>query len=248
MTKPRVGIFSLTCCEGCQIEILNLEDQLLDIVSLLDIKSFRLGQSNNVLEKMDVAFLEGSVSTEEDLERTKEIRKHADVLIALGTCACTGGVQAVKNFGKKKDIEKSQFGDKQPVDIVAIAPSALSEHVDIDMEIKGCPIDNREFVEVLKHLLQGIKPYQREWPVCVECKKNENPCLLDSGYICMGPITYSGCDSVCPSNSLYCIGCRGVMHDSNVESFTKNLIERGHKKSEIKQALQTIYGKNERLK
>ena len=130
----------------------------------------------------------------------------------------------------------------------SVKPSAIGKHVKVDFEIKGCPIDNREFVTILKQLLLGVKPYQREWPVCVECKENENPCLLDEGRICLGPVTYAGCDAVCPGNALYCVGCRGIMHDSNIKAYVKNLKERGHSITSIKNAFHMIYGENQRHK
>ncbi len=245
MTKPKVGIFSLTCCEGCQIEILDLEDVLLDIVDKVEIVSFRLAKGKNINDNFDIAFLEGSVSTKEDMERTMDIRKKSRVLVALGSCACTGGVQAVKNFQNKKSVEKAVFGARMP-DIEHVDPAPISKYVDVDYHIRGCPIDNNEFVEILKQLLLGVKPYQREWAVCVECRAKENVCLLEKGKICLGPISYSGCDAVCPSNGLECIGCRGIMDDSNIKAYVKMLKEKKHSISSIKDAFTTIYGENKR--
>jgi len=247
MTKPRVGIFSLTCCEGCQIEILDLEDILLDVIEKIDLLSFRLAKAEDISQDFDVVFLEGSISTKEDLEKTHKIREKTKVLIALGTCAATGGIQAVKNFQKKKEVEKAVLGSAK-LDMEIVEPMAISEAVDVEFEVKGCPIDNSEFVEILKLLLLGAKPYQREWPVCIECRIRENNCLLDEGKICLGPVTYAGCDAVCPTNKLHCIGCRGIMHDSNIKAFCKMLKDRDHKITDIKEAFQTIYGKNSRLK
>jgi len=246
MTKPKVGIYSLTCCEGCQIEILDLEDMILEIANVIDIVSFRLAKEQNLSVPVDIGILEGSISTQEDLERTREIRDKSKVLIALGTCACTGGVQAVKNFQNKKTVEHAQFGGSK-VDMPTVEPMPISGAVDVDLMIRGCPIDRKEFVEILIQLLMDVKPYQREWPVCVECKVKENPCLLNEGKICLGPVSYSGCDAVCPSNGLHCIGCRGIMHDSNIEAFVERL-KKDHKIADIKEAFQTIFGAEPRLK
>ena len=245
--RPRVGIFSLTCCEGCQIEILNLEDVILQVAEKIDIVSFRLAKEKDQAENFDIAFLEGSISTEEDLMRAKEVREKSSVLVALGSCACTGGVQAAKNFMKKSDVEKAVYG-KSKLDISFAEPAALSEHITVDHEIKGCPIDNREFVSILKQLLLGCTPYIREYAVCVECKIRENACLLDYGKICLGPISYAGCSAVCPSNGLECIGCRGIMKDANIKSFVKMLKNRTHKIKDIKEAFHMIYGRNPKLK
>lgn len=247
MTKPKVGIFSLTCCEGCQIEILNLEDILLDVVEQIDIVSFRLAQDKNNDESFDLAVIEGSISTQEDLERAKAIRARAKTVIALGSCACTGGVQAMKNFMKQRSVEHAVYGKRMP-DITPVDPAPLSKHIEVNHEVRGCPIDNREFAEILKQLLFGLTPYQREWPVCVECRLQRNACLLEKGEICLGAISYAGCRAVCPSNGLACIGCRGIMHDANIEAFVSLLKKRKHSLARIRQAFQTIYGPNMRLK
>ncbi len=247
MTKPKVGIFSLTCCEGCQIEVLNLEDVLLDIVEKIDILSFRLAKAEDINTDFDIVFLEGSVSTEEDMEKTKKLREKARMLVALGSCACTGGVQAQKNFTKSADVEKAVFGASR-LDIKNTTSVAVSEIVPVDYQIRGCPIDNTEFASILKELLLGRMPYQREWPVCVECKIRENHCLLEDNKICLGPVTYGGCNAVCPSNNLYCIGCRGIMDDSNIKAFVELMKEQKHPVKDIRDAFQMIYGKNPRLK
>jgi len=247
MTKPKVGIFSLTCCEGCQIEILDLEDILLDIADAIDIVSFRLAREQNMNAKFDIGILEGSISTQEDLERTQEIRERSKILVALGSCACTGGIQALKHFQNKKQVEAAQFHGRK-IDMTSLDAKPITSAVQVDYFVRGCPIDRKEFVEVLKQLLLSVKPYQREWPVCVECRIKENPCLLEHGKICLGPVTYSGCDAVCTSNKLQCIGCRGIMHDANIESYVEMLKKKKHKMPKIKEAFQTMYGPNERLK
>lgn len=245
MTKPKVGFFSLTCCEGCQIEILDLEDVILDIADMIDIQSFRLAKAQNIEANFDISFLEGSVSSKEDAERTKLIRERSKVLVALGTCACTGGVQAMKNH-MGKGIEKAQFGNKKlSIPLQDAAP--ISSVVDVDHFIRGCPLDKGEFTDILKKFLLEVNPYQREWPVCTECRSKENPCLLEAGKICLGPLTYSGCDAVCPSNGLYCVGCRGIMNDANVKSFVEEL-KKKHKLPDIKRAFTTMYGTSQRIK
>jgi sulfhydrogenase subunit delta len=251
INKPKVGIFSMTCCEGCQLEILNLEDVILDIVDKIDIISFRLAKAEDINQDFDIVFLEGSVSSEEDKEKAIKLRERSKVLISLGSCACTGGVQSFKKFMNKKDsklVEKSVYTPKNPDTGILNEAYGVHEIVDVDFKIRGCPIDTDEFVELLKEFLLGKKPYLREWPVCVECKLNENPCLLDEGKICLGPVTYGGCNSVCPNNAQYCIGCRGIMDDANISAHVKLLKSQGHKITEIKEAFQTIFGKHPRLK
>jgi sulfhydrogenase subunit delta len=242
MTKPTIGIFSLTCCEGCQIEILDLEDVILDVIEKVDIVSFRLAKEKNLNESFDIAFVEGSISTQEDVERAKAIREKAKVLVALGSCACTGGVQSVKNFQNKKEVEHTVY-EGTKMEVVPVDPRPLSAVMTVDYQVRGCPIDKREFVEILKAFLMGNKPLQREFAVCVECRVRENPCLLEQGLICLGPVTYAGCGAVCTSNGLFCIGCRGMMDDANTKAFVDNLKFRKHTGTAIKDAFTTILNK-----
>jgi len=229
----KIGFYSLASCNGCLEEILSLGEQLLQIADRAKILAFPLVQDHNT-ESVDIAFVEGSVSTKDDMEKLKRIRDHAKMLVAVGSCACTGGLQAA---GTSKTLDKEQYGKK--IEIEHLDAQPLSSLVDVDAKVLGCPIQRSEFARVLDLLLLSLEPRQPEKPVCVECRQNENRCLLEDGKLCLGGITYGGCGAICPSASLQCIGCRGFMEDANTEAYAK-LLKKGHKGHEIQEAMNTI--------
>lgn len=225
MSKPKVAFFSFTCCEGCQLIVLTLEEHLLDLINLIDIVSFREAM-NKISDEYDIAFVEGSISRNSEIERIKEIREKAGVVISLGACSSTGGINCLKNqyeMDKVKDIVYGNMADKfdtipaRPVDAV----------IKVDYKIHGCPIDREEFVEVTKALLLGKKPPVPEYPVCVECQMRENVCLFEKGEICLGPLTRAGCKAICPTYNDGCTGCRGLIDDPNLSSHKNLLTEHG---------------------
>jgi sulfhydrogenase subunit delta len=148
-------------------------------------------------------------------------------------------VQSVKNFQNKKEVELAVYEGKKLAS-VPVDPAPVSSAVKVDYIIRGCPIDKREFLEIVKSLLLGNRPIQREWAVCVECRVREKACLLERGMICLGPVTYGGCGAVCTTNGLFCIGCRGMMDDANTKEFVENLKARKHPKDAIRSAFSTI--------
>lgn len=217
--KPKVGIYSLTACEGCMWQILNLEDNLLEIMKKVDIVEFPLMKShgeNKKVQKLDIVFVEGCVATKENEKKIKEIRNRAKFLVALGTCATYGGVPTIRNFLDIKDVEEEVY--KNPIKDIIPQAKSLDKVVKVDYFIRGCPCESKEFLQVVNDFLIGKKLKQLEYPVCVECRIKENRCLLQAGLPCMGPITFAGCDAICPSNSLACIGCRGPLDDGNLDA------------------------------
>ncbi len=225
--------------------ILNCEDQLLDVLGAVDMQSFVMAKSDNTEGELDIAFVEGSISTEEQAERVKNIRARSKMLIAIGTCACHGGPQAMKLeegwfeerfrkvYGDAK-IEISKAFEAQPVDAV----------VKVDMHIPGCPIDKGEFLEAVTKLVAGRHPHLYKFPVCAECKWKENACLLLAGKFCAGPLTKAGCGAICPSHNLPCVGCWGPTDDLNVSAEYKLLKEKGYRPEEILQKVKKFGGAN----
>jgi sulfhydrogenase subunit delta len=244
--KPKIGFFSLTCCEGCEIAILDLEDELLELVDKFEILNFRLAQQKAIDGPYDISFVEGSISTEEDLENIKHLREKSKVLVGLGTCAITGGVQAIKNFMGKEEAEEIVYGKKDFLKFKDVL--SLSEAVKVDLVIRGCPIDKKEFLDIVKLLLLGEHAVQKEEAVCAECRLNEIDCIIENGGKCLGPITYCGCGAVCPHNGTWCIGCRGAMTDLNLDALISRLKKNGFKKSEIIRLIRFMNGNDERFK
>lgn len=219
MSKPKVAFFDFACCEGCQLQIANLEEEILDLISIIDVVSFREVMKEHT-ETYDIAFIEGSIMRPMDEERIKEIRNYAKILVTLGACATIGGVNKIRNQWDTNNVLKEVYGNTKLKDnkYFDIYPTkAVDEVVKVDYYIHGCPINRDEFKKVVVHLVMGTTPEIPTYPVCVECKKNENVCLFELGKFCLGPITRAGCNAICPTNSSPCEGCRGILRKPEVE-------------------------------
>ncbi|WP_456455070.1 NADH-quinone oxidoreductase subunit B family protein [Thermovibrio sp.] len=205
----KIGIVGLTGCSGCQCEVLNCQEPLLKLLSLCDISFFPLVKDGGLTDRLDIVFVEGSVSTDKDEKLLKEIRRNTEILVAMGTCACFGGVQAQRNdeVSLEEMLEEVYSAKELPVKV--FKPKPLSEVVPVDYQLPGCPIDKREFIYTVSALLNGVKPFFPSFPVCHECKLEENECLLLEGFFCQGPITSAGCGAPCTSQKVGCHGCRG---------------------------------------
>lgn len=211
--KPRISFHDFTSCEGCQLQVLNCEDELLDILGAVDIVNFR----EAIDEKSDdyaIAFIEGAFTRESDRARLEHIRQCAGIVVALGACACTGGLNVLKNFRGVEKSMKTVYGDK--ADWYETSPAQpIEDVIKVDVKIRGCPISGKEFLEVVKSVLAGRTPHIPDHPVCVECKLKENVCLYDKGDYCLGVVARAGCDAWCPSYGGWCYACRGLISDPN---------------------------------
>jgi len=217
MAKPKVAFFDFASCEGCQLCAIDLTpEQLLDLIAVVDIVEFREAISEKS-DVYDVAIIEGSITRDEDIPRIENIRKKAKVVVALGACAHIGGINALKNFQATAEYQKEVY-PTDPTKYATTKTRAIGEVIRIDAFIPGCPIDTGEFVRVVKNLVLGKSPDIPDYPVCVECKKNENVCVYEKGLQCLGPVIRAGCNARCPSNGGYCFGCRGMIPEPNVHS------------------------------
>ncbi len=229
LDKPKVGFFGFTGCEGCQLQIANKEETLADLLGTVEVVNFRLisSEKNN---NYDIAFVEGSITTEGEAERLKKIRAQAKTLVAMGACACLGGVNNLRARYPISDAVEGVYGshfiDTGPVRRVA-------DVVPVDYELPGCPISKAEFEWLVRHVVIGVIPQLPQYPVCVECKHRFNACVFDMGMMCMGPITRAGCNAVCPRNRFGCWGCRGAVDEANFESFIEILRAKGFGERQI---------------
>lgn len=240
--KPTVGIFDFTGCEGCELNQLNFEDQLLDILAHVDIVEWREAMDARPGE-YDIAFVEGSLSTPDCIKRIHDVRRRAKVLVALGTCAVTGGINAVKNTRPIEDVREEVYGeDKYLFPTLPALP--LSAVVKVDHNVRGCPMTQIEFLKVFTALVMGKRPIEPDEAVCVECKLKENECVLERGMICLGPVTRAGCDAQCPSVGQYCIGCRGLVSEPNVAGMEEILVAHGLSLDDARRRLQ-LYNANQ---
>jgi len=218
MGKPRVAIFDFACCEGCQLQIVNLEEELLDLVGVVEVVQWREAMSEYD-DRYDIAIVEGSITRPQDEQRVKQIRQIAKVLVALGACATTGGVNKLKNNFDLQEVKACVYGpDASKPHLDTGLTKAVGEVVPVDFCIHGCPIDRDEFKYVISSLLLGNTPQIPPYPVCVECKSKGNPCVWEYGQVCLGPITRAGCGARCPSNGFRCFGCRGYADNPNVDA------------------------------
>jgi len=218
MGKPRIAIFDFACCEGCQLQIVNLEEEILDLIGAADVVEWREALSEHS-DTYDVVLIEGSITRPEDEDRLKAIRAKAKVLVALGACATTGGVNKLKNNFDLDDVKTCVYGkDGSRPHLATAKTKAVGEVVPVDFCVQGCPIDRREFTYIVRCLLLGKTPEIPVYPVCVECKGKGNPCLWEYGQICLGPVIRAGCGARCPSNGFRCFGCRGYADNPNVEA------------------------------
>jgi sulfhydrogenase subunit delta len=234
LEKPKVGVFGFTGCEGCQLQIANKEKTLLDLLGAIEVMNFRLISSDK-LDNYDIAFVEGSITTEEDASRLKKIRKQAKILIAMGACACLGGVHKLKERFPLEDSVKEVYGSHR---IETGAVRKISDVVPVEIELPGCPISKPEFEWLVRHMIVGIEPQFPQYSVCVECKQRFNTCVFDMGMMCLGPVTRAGCNAICPRNHLGCWGCRGPADEANFESLIDILREQGFSERKIAERAQ----------
>jgi len=233
----------LSGCWGEQIVILNCEDELLDLVGALEIVDFLGGSSLNDNEgPLAVAFVEGSVANEREEKALLRIRERSELLVACGTCACFGGVAAMDATSPREEVVRQVYDGDQARSHWDIRPHRpLSDFAKVNLALPGCPMEKKEFLSAAASLLNGDVPQLPAYPVCLECKMNENDCLLLSqGLSCAGPVTTAGCGARCPAYNVACIGCRGPVEESNVSSMEKIFHQKGVSELQIRRKLRTF--------
>lgn len=231
--KPKIAVFKFASCDGCQLSLLDAEDELLAVASAVDICYFPEASRRMLKGPYDIGFVEGSITTPHDVERIREVRKSCDVLITIGACATAGGIQALRNW---KDVQEFvQIVYASPEYISTLDRSMpISSFVRVDYELRGCPINKKQFVEVIVAFLNKRKPNVSSHSVCVECKLKGNVCVMVANATpCLGPVTHAGCGALCPSYNRGCYGCYGPMDSPNTASLTKQFKEMGESKYDV---------------
>lgn len=216
--KPKIAFFDFASCEGCQLQVVNLEMEIPTLLELVDIVAFREAMTE-AADDYAIAFVEGSITRESDIPRLKKIRERAAILVSLGACAATAGVNALKNRMGMNAVGAIVYGDKAGL-FETFPARPVHAVVPVDYTIPGCPIHKDEFLRVVQALLLGKKPEIPDYPVCVECKLKDNLCVYELGQKCLGPITRAGCGAWCPSNVDACEGCRGFISEPNKNAQT----------------------------
>lgn len=213
--RPRLAVWKFASCDGCQLSLLDCEDELLAITDAIEVANFPEASRNIQPGPYDLSLVEGSVLSEEDHERLQEIRRQSRVLVTIGACATSGGLQALRNFADKDEFVRAVYARPDYIHTLAKA-TPISAAVKVDFELRGCPINKRQLVEVVTAFLHGRKPAISAESVCVECKRKGNVCVIVAqGAPCLGPVTHAGCDALCPSYNRGCFGCYGPSEAPN---------------------------------
>jgi coenzyme F420-reducing hydrogenase gamma subunit len=238
--KPRVAVHKFSSCDGCQLAFLNLGEGLLTLAERVDLVHFAEAGPLDPDTEVDVAFVEGSVSTPEDLERIQHIRAHSRMLIAIGACATSGGIQGLRNGANGTEWIAQIYS--HPEAIASLARSTpIASHVKVDFELWGCPVNSRQMLAVVNSLLLGVAPRDNADKVCTECKRHGHPCVMVTrGIACMGPVTRAGCGALCPSLGRDCYGCYGPAENANTDALAAQFRNLGLTPQAVAQRFQSI--------
>jgi sulfhydrogenase subunit delta len=223
MSAPTLAVWKFASCDGCQLTLLDCEDELLTIAREVRIAHFLEATSQVLPGPYDVSLVEGSVTTANDLERIRAVRAQSKVLITIGACATAGGIQALRNFADVEEFRSVVYASEHYIDTLATS-TAISAHVPVDFELRGCPIDKHQLLEVVSALLVGRRPDLPDTSVCTECKRRGLTCVMVAdGTPCLGPVTHAGCGALCPAVNRGCYGCFGPMTGANVPALVGQL-------------------------
>jgi coenzyme F420-reducing hydrogenase gamma subunit len=238
--KPRLAVWKFASCDGCQLTLLDCEDELLAIAGAVDIAYFPEATRGKIQGHYDVSLVEGSITTPHDAARIHEVRRRSTTLITIGACATAGGIQALRNFADVKEYTSVVYARPDFIDTLA-ASTPIADHVAVDFELRGCPISKRQLVEVISAYLAKRRPVAPPHSVCMECKLKGNVCVMVAhGTPCLGPVTHAGCNAICPSYGRGCYGCYGPMETPNAVSLTRQLKALGMNEGEMRRVYRTF--------
>lgn len=219
--KPKLAVWKFSSCDGCQLSLLDCEDELLAVADHIEIANFPEASRAVVKGPYDVSLVEGSITTSHDAERIHQVRHQSKFLITIGACATAGGIQALRNFKDVKEFTSIVYANPQYIETLNKS-TPIADHVFVDFELRGCPISKHQLVEVLSAFLNGRKPNVPPYGVCMECKRRGIPCVMVAdGIPCLGPVTQAGCDALCPSYNRGCFGCFGPKETPNTSSLSE---------------------------
>lgn len=225
--RPKLAVWKFASCDGCQLSLLDCEDELLAVVEAVEIAYFMEATRATVEGPYDLSLVEGSVTTAHDAERIREIRKNSRALITIGACATAGGIQSLRNFADVKDYLSIVYARPDYISTLATS-TAIADHVAVDFELRGCPISKRQLIDVISAFLMDRRPTTPPHSVCIECKLAGNVCVtVAHGTPCLGPVTHAGCGALCPGYNRGCYGCFGPMERPNAPALTEKLRDLG---------------------
>ena len=226
-SRPRLAVWKFASCDGCQLSLLDCEDELLAVADAIDIAYFMEATRGRISGRYDLSLVEGSITTPHDAERIRDIRRISDVVITIGACATSGGIQALRNFADVREYTSIVYARPDYISTLATS-TAIADHIRVEFELRGCPINKRQLLEVVSAYLAGRKPVTPAHSVCVECKLRGTVCVMVAhGTPCLGPVTHAGCGALCPSYNRGCYGCFGPMETPNAPALSQHLAELG---------------------
>jgi coenzyme F420-reducing hydrogenase gamma subunit len=238
--RPKLAVWKFASCDGCQLSLLDCEDELLAIADAVEIAYFLEASSKVTEGPYDLSIVEGSITTETDRQRIHDVRMQSRHLITIGACATSGGIQALRNFADIDEYVAAVYAKPEYIDTLATS-TPISDHVPVDFELRGCPINKVQLIEVITAFLADRRPNIPTHSVCVECKLRHNSCIMVThGTPCLGPVTHAGCNAICPSYNRGCYGCYGPMEAPNMAAMTKLLLDQGMATIDIQRLLRTF--------
>ena len=247
-TRPTLAVWKFASCDGCQLSLLDCEDELLALAGEIEIAHFLEASRATVDGPYDVSLVEGSITTAHDAQRIREIRANSRRLVAIGACATAGGIQALRNFADVDDFVAQVYATPAYISTLRTSTPA-AEHVAVDFELQGCPPDKRQLLEVLSAFLNDRRPAIADHSVCIECKRAGHVCVMVAhGTPCMGPVTHAGCGALCPSYHRGCYGCFGPAEDPNPASLGRWLEDHGESRGRVLRLYRGIYAGSDQFR
>lgn len=239
-SRPKVAVWKFASCDGCQLSLLDCEDELLALAQEVEIANFAEASRAVVKGPYDLSLVEGSITTAHDEERIRQVRRASRYLITIGACATAGGIQALRNFKDVRQFISVVYASPQYIDTLATS-TPISDHVPVDFELRGCPINKRQLLEVISAYLHGRRPVTPPHSVCMECKAAGTVCVMVAhGTACLGPVTHAGCGALCPSYARGCYGCYGPKETPNTTALSTEWRQLGVSEPEIVRAFRSF--------
>jgi len=237
--RPSLAVWKFSSCDGCQLTMLDCEDELLAVADAVEIANFHEASRAVVEGPYDLSLVEGSITTAEEARRIREVRAQSRFLVTIGACATSGGIQALRNFADVEEFRRVVYARPEYIQTLATS-TPIRDHVAVDFELRGCPINKTQLLEVINAFLQRRAPNVPTDSVCIECKRRGNVCVLVAhGTPCLGPVTQSGCGAICPAFHRGCYGCFGPMDSPNTDSLIVHLDGLGMPPEAIRRVFQT---------
>jgi coenzyme F420-reducing hydrogenase gamma subunit len=236
---PRLAVWKFASCDGCQLSLLDCEDELLALAGAVKIANFLEASSAVEPGPYDLSLVEGSITTARDAARIHEVRRQSKYLVTIGACATHGGIQALRNFADIGELTAAVYARADYISTLSTS-TPIAEHVPVDFELQGCPVSKTQLIEVISAYLAGRKPAIAAHSVCIECKQRDTVCVMVQGTPCLGAVTHAGCGAICPSYRRGCYGCYGPMETPNTAALAREWARHGATARDIKRAFRTF--------